>query len=104
DDPDGVRGRVLGRRAEQHVDRRAMAGDERPVLHRDVIAGAAALQQQMTVSRRNQRAARQYSVAVLRFFDLDLRHAVEPPGESGGEELWHVLDDDDAGARDWQRR
>ena len=93
DDPERIGARVLGGGAEQHVDRRAVARDQRAVPDGDVIARAAALQEHVAIARRDERAAGDYRIAVLGLLDVDLAKPVEALGEGGGEMLGHVLDD-----------
>src|SRR5690348_6703237 len=50
DDPEGVRARMHGRRAEQHVDGRAVPADRRAVLDGHGVGGAAPLQEQVMIS------------------------------------------------------
>ena len=89
---------IAGGGAEQHIDRRAMAADQRTVLDLDVIARAAALEQQVMIARRDQRAPANHRVVGLGLFDGDGAKAVEAVGEGAREQLRHVLHDDDAGS------
>ncbi len=73
-----------------------MAADQRAVLDLDVVARAAALEQQMMIARSDQGAPAQHGVVGLRLFDSDAAQPVEPVGEGAGKQLRHVLYDHDA--------
>src|SRR6201999_2358282 len=59
-------------RAEEYVDRRAMARDERSVDDLGQVLRAAALDQHVLAARGDQGASRQDAVAIRRLLDLDL--------------------------------
>ena len=97
EDAEGVRGRRPGGRPEQDVDRRAMARDERTILHRHRVAAAPALDHEVTPAGGDQGAAPHHGIAVLRLLDGDRAEAVQALGERRREMLRHVLHDDEAG-------
>ena len=98
DDAEGILSGCLRDRAEQYVDRRFVAVDERAVADLDVVLGSAAFHHHVFPSRRDQCQAGSYTVPVLALAHFDLAAAVETFRKHGGEALRHVLDDDDAGA------
>jgi hypothetical protein len=73
-----------------------MARDQRTRPHRDVVAGAAALQHRVQVAGRDQHPPAQNRVAVLGLLHFHLAQAVQPACEGLGELLRHMLDDHDA--------
>jgi len=89
--------RIAGSGPKQHIDRGPMAADQRPVLDFNVIAGAASLEQQVMVARRNQRASANDGVVGLGFFHTNTAQAVEPVGKGAREQLRHVLHNHNAG-------
>jgi hypothetical protein len=96
-DTEGIRSRALGRRPEQHVDGRPMAGHGRPLPDRCPILPADALQQHVKIARRDQDVPRRNEIAIRGFLDRHCAQAVEPPGKGCGKFLGHVLDNNDAG-------
>ena len=73
-----------------------MTIDQRPVDHFDDVLCAAALEQHVATTRRNQRTTRNDAISRLRLTHFNLTDTVEPAGEHGREFFWHVLDDDHA--------
>ena len=97
DHADGVRAGGLRDRAEEDVDARLVAGDERAVVEVDAVLGAVAHDQHVPVAGRDQRAAVDDAVAFRGFLDRHAAGLIQPLRERGGEDLGHVLHDDHAG-------
>ena len=101
---EGIAPGLHRRGAKQHIHRRPMATDQRPVLDLDVILPAAALDQHVPATWCNQRQARQQAVAVLGLAYFDGTDRVEPLGEAAGKFLRHMLDDGNRRRVDGQLR
>ena len=93
----------MGDRAEQHIDRRLVAIDQRAVLNFDHILRPAHLQGHVPAAGSDQCPPGDDAVTVLRLAHFDGTQAVQSFGKHGGELLGHVLDDDDTGAHGGQR-
>ena len=61
---------VTGGGPEEHIDRRAMAANQGPVLDVDVIAGAAAFQQEVFIAGSDEHLTANDGIAVGGFLDL----------------------------------
>lgn len=96
DDTDDVTAAVASSRAEQHVDRGTMPTDQWSILDLDIIASATALEQCVSIAGRNQCLPTNHRVIILGLFDRNVADAIEAFGKTGGKDLRHVLNNDNA--------
>ena len=95
-DADNVSASVASGGAKQHVNGRTMAADQRPILNLDVVTRTAALEQQMMIPWCDECAPAQHGIVRLGFFHGDGAQAVKAIGKGAGEQLRHVLHNDNA--------
>jgi hypothetical protein len=96
ENPEGAGTRGLCDGAEQYIDAGPVTRNKRPFADFEKISRTDAVDKRVAISGGYVSAARDHSVAMRSFSDLNSAYSIESPCERGRKTFGHMLHDDDS--------